>query len=339
MDKNFVSIIVPAYNCSTTIQRTIQCLINQEYQNYEIIIIDDGSTDNTADICKKYLDNKRLKYFFKENGGVSSARNLGIQYARGNYITFVDSDDYISSDFLKILTSSINDKCTQLIITNIQKVKQIKDIDLIQKEIMNSIKIIRKEALNKEIPNLLEKEYLNYLHGKLYDKNLILEYNISFPEEISLGEDTLFNFQYITKCEEVIMNPQTVYFYVQSENIPSLSTKFDKNLFQNLYNLNKDILLILHENDFEIRNFESVFNNRLIIASIASLKSINKPDCNLKLSMQYRHIIEIKNKCRNINLKIDKPPKNVNNIYIYILNIKSNLLAFLLLKLIKIIKK
>lgn len=96
---NKISVIVPLYNVEKYIINCISSLTNQTYQNIEIILIDDGSTDNSGRICKKLAqEDHRIIYLRKENGGVSSARNLGLQYATGSYIGFVDSDDYISKN-------------------------------------------------------------------------------------------------------------------------------------------------------------------------------------------------------------------------------------------------
>ena len=99
---NLVTVIVPTYNTSKYIKKCIDSILNQTFKNIELIVIDDGSTDNTKDIIEKVND-KRLKYVYKENGGVSSARNLGIDLSTGNYIMFVDSDDYIDKDFIEVV--------------------------------------------------------------------------------------------------------------------------------------------------------------------------------------------------------------------------------------------
>ena len=96
MNNNLISIIVPVYNVSEYLPRCLDSLINQTYKNIEIILVNDGSTDNSLEICKKYAEKDlRIKVIDKENGGISSARNTGIAEASGEWIGFVDSDDYI----------------------------------------------------------------------------------------------------------------------------------------------------------------------------------------------------------------------------------------------------
>ena len=103
MNKN-ITIIIPLYNKEKYIYKCLNSILLQSYGFYEVLIIDDGSTDNSAKICEEfYSKDKRFKYFSKENGGVSSARNLGIEKAKYDYIVFVDADDYIEEDYLKSL--------------------------------------------------------------------------------------------------------------------------------------------------------------------------------------------------------------------------------------------
>ncbi|MFV0380343.1 MAG: glycosyltransferase family 2 protein [Anaerorhabdus sp.] len=106
--REMVSIVVPVYNVENYIDRCILSLLNQTYFNIEIILVNDGSTDNSAAKCHKYsLDDNRIKVIDKENGGLSDARNVGIQHASGDYLLFVDSDDYVASDMVEIMVDKI----------------------------------------------------------------------------------------------------------------------------------------------------------------------------------------------------------------------------------------
>ena len=108
MDKIKFSIIVPVYNVRKYVTECIESILKQSYDNYEVLLINDGSTDGSGDICEKYtVKNKKIKVFHKKNGGLSSARNFGLEKATGDYVVFVDSDDYIApwslSEFYKVL--------------------------------------------------------------------------------------------------------------------------------------------------------------------------------------------------------------------------------------------
>ena len=103
MKANLISVIMPVYNASRYLHDTVNCLLAQKNKNFELILIDDGSNDNSYDICKEFATkDSRIIVLHKSNGGVSSARNLGLQEAKGNFVTFIDSDDIIDSDFLTL---------------------------------------------------------------------------------------------------------------------------------------------------------------------------------------------------------------------------------------------
>ena len=101
MKKNIITVIIPVYNSEKYLEKTIKSILEQTYNNYELILIDNGSTDNSAEICKKYQEkDKRVKFYIQSKKGVSNARNMGIEKATGEFICFVDSDDYIEKDML-----------------------------------------------------------------------------------------------------------------------------------------------------------------------------------------------------------------------------------------------
>ena len=110
MENELISIVVPIYNVDNYLRQCLDSIQNQTYQNFECLLINDGSPDNSADICREYVSkDARFRYFEKENGGVASARNLGIKYSKGKYITFIDSDDWVDLDYLEVLHSKIKE--------------------------------------------------------------------------------------------------------------------------------------------------------------------------------------------------------------------------------------
>ena len=110
MEKELISIIVPIYNVENYLRMCLDSIQNQTYQNFECLLINDGSTDNSEQIAEEFLLDSRFRYFEKENGGVSSARNLGIECSGGAYITFIDADDWVDSDYLEVLYNALIDE-------------------------------------------------------------------------------------------------------------------------------------------------------------------------------------------------------------------------------------
>ena len=188
MNKN-ITIIIPLYNKEKYIYKCLNSILLQSYGFYEVLIIDDGSTDNSAKICEEfYSKDKRFKYFSKENGGVSSARNLGIEKAKYDYIVFVDADDYIEEDYLKSLTEYECD----LVVEGFKKDENgfFSEFHIFNEE-CNKNQML-KYLMRKEIANIFSVPYL-----KLFKLEYIKNNNIRFNEKISFGEDFDFVLKYL----------------------------------------------------------------------------------------------------------------------------------------------
>ena len=164
-----VTIIVPVYNVEKFIGKCIKSVLNQTYKNFELIIVNDGSPDNSLEICNYYnsLDD-RIKIFTKENGGLSSARNYGIEKASGDYICFIDSDDYIEKDFIKNLLETALKSDSDIVICNYNRVFENKSNNA---EIVTDYKISEIDR-NKLIRDLLIIKEDNYACNKLYKSSL-----------------------------------------------------------------------------------------------------------------------------------------------------------------------
>ncbi|HEO6934788.1 TPA: glycosyltransferase, partial [Streptococcus agalactiae] len=209
---NKISVIVPLYNVEKYIINCISSLTNQTYQNIEIILIDDGSTDNSGRICKKLAqEDHRIIYLRKENGGVSSARNLGLQYATGSYIGFVDSDDYISKTMYENLLKRLLETNADIAETDFALI----DNRFTKKKRKKIQKVLNKEEAIREFlsGNVVE----NNLVIKLFKKTVIA--NLKFKEDVIVGEDMLFSLQALQNSDRVTVDTTNAdYFYVVRSN-------------------------------------------------------------------------------------------------------------------------
>lgn len=196
-----VSIIVPIYNTEKYLSKCIESLINQTYHNIEIILVNDGSNDGTEKVCKKYKKkDSRVKYFYKKNGGVSSARNLGLIKSTGDYIAFVDSDDYVSESYIFDMVNIIDGY--DMVLTSMDhNTNKIKSRELTKNEILYCL-------FNNE-----EIGYQGYACSKLFIKKYIEKYNISFDEKITHNEDRLFVFNYLLNVKKVYYIDKNYYYY------------------------------------------------------------------------------------------------------------------------------
>lgn len=223
-----VSVIVPVYNVEAYLNRCIDSILNQTFWDFELILVDDGSTDKSGAICDAYKKmDERVRVIHKRNAGVSAARNTGIDAANGQYIMFVDSDDYIDAEMLTALILRM-DNGVDLVACSIKMIMKTKEQNFtLPNNVYNSKKLLEMYGLEK-VPQIC-------LCGpwcKLYRNQLIKNENIKFDGALFLGEDTHFNLQYLLHCRNIVTMNDIYYFYMR-ENEESLFTKFRDYYYKN----------------------------------------------------------------------------------------------------------
>jgi len=232
MDK--VSVIVPIYNSEKYLIRCLTSLVNQTYKNIEVILINDGSFDGSEKICKKFIKKySNFRYYYKDNGGVSSARNLGIKKSLGKYICFVDSDDYVKDSYIYNLVSKI--KCYDLIITNVNN------------------------KLNKELLELSDLDtlyylfnnkygYLGFIAGKIFNADIIKNNNLYFDEALFYNEDRLFVFKYLLYCKKILFYNKSDYYYYINDDSAMNKTHYNKKMLTEFMAYDKMMKLCIVNN-------------------------------------------------------------------------------------------
>ena len=201
-----VSVIVPVYNGGEYICDTLNLLLKQDFEGYELVIIDDGSTDDSLDLIKKTLKNTTVPHqiIHQENKGVSSARNVGIEKSNGEYLVFVDCDDCVSSNHISSLYRNIKDfSLTQFVKKDNNYTS--KPYNYTQKQ-MSAHEFIKKE-LNMEIPF--------HFAQLMYKKEIIQKNNIRFLENVTYGEDTHFALKALIHGENIQISNEVTYYYIQ----------------------------------------------------------------------------------------------------------------------------
>lgn len=221
-----VSVVVPAYNAGKTITGCIRSILGQSYLDIEVVVVDDGSYDNTLDKIAEFEPCDKLRVITKENAGASAARNTGIEYARGEYLMFVDADDEILPDMVKRLVEVQHNHNADLVKTSIVWV------DGDGKETMQPTAELLVFKNVKEWKNgfytLLENG-LNSPVGKLYKKDIIDAFHIRFCEELELSEDLHFNLSYLEHIQSVVFMSEAYYrYYVFNSNV---TMAYRENLF------------------------------------------------------------------------------------------------------------
>ena len=212
-----VSIIIPVFNTEQYLPRCIDSILNQSFSDFELLLVDDGSTDGSGAVCDAYAEkdkDSRIRVFHKENGGVSSARNLGLREAKGEWISFVDSDDELLSGGLQIMADGISNEVDMVMAGyyELEGETLLTDTSKFGKDGI----ISRNDALFMMYPSK-DMPYMGYPWGRLYKRSLILEKILLFDEHIKIKEDTLFVVEYLCGAQKQICYISApVYKYVKS---------------------------------------------------------------------------------------------------------------------------
>ena len=218
-----VSVIIPAFNAEKYIANTISNVIGQTFTDWELIVVDDGSLDNTPCICDEYADmNARIKVIHKENAGVSAARNTGIEAALGEFIVFVDADDYIIPQYLEAFVTSIGN--ADICVFPMQAVVTQSEIPL-----HNTYKQFKSSCytLQGGYPLLSDRGMIHPPFCKIFSKEKILQNGLRFDPDISMGEDLLFNLSYLDLCETIVIGENPIYYYIKGNSALSRTIRKD----------------------------------------------------------------------------------------------------------------
>lgn len=200
-----ISVIVPVYNAQNYLHLCIKSILSQSFTNWELLLVDDGSKDDSKLICDEYAaKDNRIRVFHKENGGVSSARNLGIENAIGEWITFVDSDDYISSDYCQLL---LDNNGEDFIISSYALFGDFND------ELIIHDSSFSKEQLYSTLGECLSKPHFSTPWGKLFKRSILQSSGLRFLENIDSTEDTLFVYGYLLHVRSLRQRSAITYYY------------------------------------------------------------------------------------------------------------------------------
>ncbi len=303
-----ISIIVPIYNCEKYLPRLLNSLINQTYKDIEIILINDGSTDDSLRICKEFQKkDSRIILYSKENGGVSSARNKGLDISKGEYVTFIDADDYVDEDFIRVLQSNISGNCL---------------VKVFNKKFCKE-KFTKGEFLKVLLTWKLTGGCWGYLFNKKIIGNIKFDINTSYMEDMVFVVEYLLNTQYVK-----LINVDMYHYKAKKESLTSSKNNIENKMEGYIYSIEK-ILNILEKNKLATSEIKESLENTKIDNIEAEFGMIENKE-------QIEEIIKNKKimqsiKIKNIPLKY-KP-------FFYILQTNNINLMFKYIKTRKFVKR
>ncbi|MCI6093188.1 glycosyltransferase [bacterium] len=210
-----VSIIVPVYNAEATISRCIESIINQEYRDFELLLIDDGSTDSSGTICDRYAaEDSRIRLIHKENTGVSETRNMALDLACGTYLQFLDSDDWITPNATRLFVEEAERYHCDMVISDFYRVVGKR---VAQKGDIDDDCVLTQEEFSAHMLQNPADFYYGVLWNKLYRRDIVEKYHLRMNPEISWCEDFMFNLEYIRHAEVFYALQVPVYYYVKTK--------------------------------------------------------------------------------------------------------------------------
>lgn len=219
MNNELISIIVPIYNKEDYLPQCLDSIINQSYTNFEVLLVNDGSTDSSGIICQEYAErDSRFRYIEKENGGVSSARNLGLERSEGAYITFIDSDDWVEFNYLEVLYNALRENNADVAISSYKSYyldgKFYLRVYSSQEEEFLRIGKRNRDVFLEEFPKLGKLNHdFHCIASKLFKRELLESQK--FDESINYGEDLYFFFNLYLKMQSIIYVKEATYIYRQ----------------------------------------------------------------------------------------------------------------------------
>ena len=326
-----ISVIMPVYNSERHLGRAIESILGQTYRDLELIIIDDGSTDSSPTLIKRYAQtDQRVRVISQVNSGVSAARNVGINEAVGEWLYFIDSDDYVDRSFLQDMMAYR--ESYDMLITGVNRhyINREKQDCIIMPpnlEVSNDIKY--GEFLGKVITDHRQDLVFNYLWNKLIRSTMVIDSNVRFNEKISLGEDFLFICDLLDQSIRIKTIAKAYYHYNIHEGI-SLARQFYQNelerrdlLFQRIIDLYTHYSIYhQYREDLEIR--EGRF-------SYYSLSKINNKSCDLIRNEKIKYIAEIiRERKKFISMYLDRENGMKNRIKRIIILIGNARLVYLM---------
>ena len=296
-----ISVIIPAYNAERYLDKCILSLQHQTYKNLELIIVNDGSTDHTGDVAQKYVNrDDRIRNHYKDNGGLSSARNAGIKMASGDYIFFLDSDDWLDEDYFKKCVDEIEKNPVDILFTSyIREYKDkamptllfdrtkviFRDQNDIQKNLL--LRLFGPTENEKKSPTSIDN--LNTAWGKFYRKSLIYDLQFADRNTVGTAEDLWFNIHAFYKATSALYYGETFLHYNKA-NPGSLVSTYHPEINGIMHNL-----FIMMQKFIEKHNLGGKYNraleNRIVLETFSQV-----------LSLEYSNLnyIQKRKKCREI---------------------------------------
>ncbi len=281
-----ISIIVPVYNCEEFLKDSVSSLLNQTFSDFEVILIDDGSTDNSPAICDKLAQkDNRVKVFHTENGGPSRARNIGLDNALGDYIYFADSDDSVEAECLQTALKYLNEKGFEIVSFGITHIRN-DGSDVIT---YKYTELKSNDELKKALPTYFKYCDVNPLCNKMFNADIIRKNNIRFLEGTVVEEDLMFNLEVFKHTNSMVIIPEAFYNY-NCRTEGSVTTKYNPNKFVCIKKAYTNELTLF--NEWGVNTLDQMLHNKYLTHLSATINNLMYKDCDMTKAQKIGSIKE-----------------------------------------------
>lgn len=280
-----LSIIVPIYNAEHFLKVSLENILKQTYKDFELILVNDGSTDNSGGICEDFAaQDSRVHVVHKENGGAGSARNVGIELASGTYITFPDADDFCKLNMYELMMDEIQQRKSDLVICSYENIKVDEQGNVIEGGIqklfdlnVNSVQEVRELWFEIRRKNI---SILNTPWNKIYRKDIIDKYHLRFPDE-RRAQDAIFNIQYYDNISSVAVIDMPLYQY-NANDVIRKGKKFPQDAYKCFFAFDKLMKETIHNWGMYQGEYKTLCDNHFIGVLDNCIEMCNNPEWGLK---------------------------------------------------------
>lgn len=332
-----VSVVIPVYNAEKYLRRMLESVLNQTFTDIEVILVNDGSNDNSEKICYEYKRRDARFYLTSQhNQGVSSARNLGISLSHGEYILFCDSDDEIRNDYIECLVKQVQESDADLCICPFIRIHGRKyTFELLEQFCVDLDNLSSDDKIH-----FFDLARLYLIYGpcnKIFKSSIIKDNDLKFMVDISYGEDLLFVFSYLDHCHKVSYYPYSFYLYYSNEG--SLLYKYRHDRFDNSVRINNCVRDFFIRSGLMTSNMQREWSERIFNEAIGSIGDLFNEKCALseiKKILMIQHIVSDSNTVEAIkylNSGIS------NGVYFRMIKSKLFLLIYMRKKVAQVVKK
>ena len=328
-----VSILIPVYNSEKFLSACIESTMKQTYKNLEIIIINDGSTDNSYKICEHYTkQDKRIIVKHNKNQGVSKSRNEAIARSSGKYIIFLDSDDYLLPNMVEKMVSLMETESLDLGVCGYNRI-QINDKKIKTSTAINygNNLIKNKESLYDDFYPFIDQRHFHKIWSKIYSSSIIKENNVYFPEDMNIGEDFIFNLCYIQHTKSCGFIEEAYYNYVSGYD--SLSNKYDPCTFATRKKILQHLEFFYERNNLEKKPIYFQY----VKAAYAHFIMLQHKNCTLSTKQKIESIMDVLNDSEvNSSIQKTESKRKYQKILMNILGKKNPYIILIFSKILRI---